>query len=931
MPDLSGWRFANFDDGMGGNWQWQQFFGEGFRLEGNGWVAPGEGEKRCVWIGTPGSVLLPSSAPDKPADEAAAVAAFLKSVKTRLSQDTRDLEKRHAAMLVTCFLSAAQWHQRGFQKEANELAALLLDAVSDPALLLRAAIAKIADQRLDALLAEFDRGGDWRALAAGLAALTADFPKFWPRLPLAARLAESIQPRLGGKEPPPVAGDESALTEAQREWWQRLSSAPPPKTEDGGAPAMPPQYAMQASAQRWLQARLGLADEHGEVAVDATGDGFQETQILLETGAAQAGPLSFPPDPKWPAVLAAALGDTVPVYLGTSGASGMRGRHDFGGSQSGLEMLSAEWDEAQVEREWKQLNRPRTRGEIAAELLRQMLPQGDGDPFGDGGMSTEPSRETVREWLAENRGKSPLELARLYLETGGHSQKELAVRALLKHGGEKDIQGLEQMVLENLDEHLETATLILRQRRGEGRAFYDKLRPLLLRLLAESYSVEESDEEKLLAKLPDYALSELKTLENLVNDRGLKEVLADFAEGKENFQSLYAALEMDQAPRPEAARANIEAILTAMPLMPGAKKAQVLNLLPYLLQFLPESPGGNRGDKKSAEAEKPEPPEWLREALQQLVEADGESSIPSLEGGPWSLRDYVAVTIESVWGQEPRLMQLAQLSPEDYRRIAPARGMARLAGREPPPAPDPATVNEDRRAALAEAVAKRRGEEWRAFVEPLPAEEKLALAELLQKAPVDDSWRAHLFQVTEIKTDGVAEAQAWEALKGRALDAKFVEELLAALKRHAETPDAAGLRATLSFRPLRMGVRFSLFDAAVFDEMVGDHGQDLSSWFKQAREEDAPPPAFSALVQINLRSGRQYGQTTLRRLPDGAWEEVSEDSVWDGFNQSPPSMLPPVSAEAFAESLTSSLTEMQPESPRAIFYLQAEVWLVPAP
>ncbi len=926
LPDIKGWQWVSLENWQDhSQWQLRSFLGEDFSLSGTGWLqaeADTDGLRRFA---PPGSLSLAAyfdersqteraqefyqiamkqglsfaSGKSQEADEKADVTALLERVTQALEKGA----ERHPGVLPPLLITAAQWHQRGFKTEANQLAARLLGAAPEPGDLVRAVVASLADARLNVALAKFQNSGNWESLAEELRRLQTDFAVNWPRRPLAERLLAQIAPYLSGTGLPPVQSEEFSLSEKQQEWWRRISSAQPVQTDEqswqvASAPGM--------AVQRWLSERLELPASESK-----------------------SGPPDelwhFPGDEDWITLFAAALGDELPVLT-----PGFQPEHfgrqyyndDFGD-------LVGEWDEDKIEEAWSQLNRPRTRGELAAALLKQMLPV-DGDSMSEEEMispeTIDQLRESAREWQTKWRDKPVRELARRYFDEGDRNQKSLALRSLVRVGDAGDRQEIEEKLLQEPEQTLDLTQNYVKELRGEAKGFLERFKPAFIAAYGRMMGKDAADDEAaLLASLPDYVKGQITALENLAGGRGLDEVLADYLEDRADDSVLYAALSSEQEgdePDPRPIVEKLLATAAGLPASAASKQVRMLNLSQQMIYR------GSRDDEGQTAAGLPE---WLRAALLPLTgEEAAQAMAPNWDGSRQSVQDHAAfLAVAAAWSRfDAQLMQkLRSLPPEDFWAAMAPQGIALIEGKEPPPLPDPAALSEARRDELRQAVGSARGQAWLDFAGALDAAEKLAVLEMLKEADPDETWKAQVIKLSRVvpPEGDAAAAETWSFLKDRTLDAGWIDELLKAMQTHGSKGGAA-LRAAVSPRPLRQGMQVLFMDPATAEHSGGRQGGSLAHWLKTARDPEQKPE-FTAVLSTALNYRRQYQQSVWRLAPEG-WEELTETGEWPGFRNPPPLNIQG-GFEDIKSNLNSLLESWNPNSDN--FTLVLEFLPVPDP
>lgn len=198
--------------------------------------------------------------------------------------------------------------------------------------------------------------------------------------------------------------------------------------------------------------------------------------------------------------------------------------------------------------------RPCTRGELVRALLSQTLPSSDTN------WSTLPPDEfqaSANQWYQKNFNKSPYDLAKVFLTEGSQPQQNVAIKALLTFDNPEAYPLIESHLLKgNPQSNINSVTLYLQKRKGEGKEFYQKYHALLESYYSDSYGD------------PDYAKKQLKRLtsplEVLVNDLSAEQLIEDVLSGKREAQETYAMIKVSlgEATTDEEKFTHLETILS---------------------------------------------------------------------------------------------------------------------------------------------------------------------------------------------------------------------------------------------------------------------------------------------------------------------------------------------------------------------------------
>ena len=883
LPDTKGWKYVKSGGGGYRHDSLSQII-EGWTPSGDSWVEPqadAEGIRRSTADGLTISAALEVKTQDEyseasrklssrgvrqdysygeggaeiEGDEAADAAALIEGITKALADERRRSSLfRNPEVLSGLFFRAAHWHRRGLTEPAARLVGVLMENLPRKAALLEVAIARLANERQSVALMRFDGTGDWKQLESDLETALKDFPRFWPERPLAERMLGHVKTRLSGALPPVASDGRFPLTPDQVEWWGRFTNARTTRWDKGISDA-------GQAGQVWSSLKLPYTDE---MKVEEGWD----LKVLKE------GVFDVTNGWDWIAVMAAGLGDETLTHGGMEMSENYSSRSFRGDLESEPEELSEE----DLEDAWRNLNRPKSRDELAREFLKNVVPENEEWEY-DWWETAESEEvgEVAKAWQGKLTGKSGPEVIKLYMEEGSDSQKQLAATLMAKTGTEEEVTELEEMILLEPQEGLGIALEIVKRKKEGAATFLATFKTRLKEDLDKQNKEQGNDDPKEMERqFEEYFGQHLKAMDAIVSGKGFLEMLAEFVEGKtdaEVFSSEMQALE-----RASWTQEHAEAAFNAI-LQPGkstsARRAILLNTARSIAWYLvnPEDAGQDSTDGGADEAlpKDSEVPKWVLDAYRKLVEQGEAVSVQGGMVGETSLSRLAHYSVDMTFNSaaaQKATVALQGLPEEDLWAHFEARGRARLFGEPLPETPGVESVPEGRRKEIEAGLNKIAGGGWLEFLATLSVPEKMVLRDAITAAKPDPAWKAAAFKVTEVVLPKAAgeKAAEWEALKGGALDAALVQKLLALCEGQVSQPAIFGMASQL---PLFTGMRITV---SGFEEGSLDDNRWLGQILSRRRGESGEEPDFTAIAFVSWQDAARQ-QAAIRLLgKDGKWK-----------------------------------------------------------
>ena len=668
------------------------------------------------------------------------------------------------------FLTAYHCHRKGLTAEANQILKIVFQEAGDSRKVIQQALNQVANAQYQEIYQAFNRSGDWAQFSASLEKLLTRFPNNWGA-PLVKRLAAQVGKRAALKEPLPVAGE--GLTDEDKTLARELI--------DQKSASVPYGVATIGSVVFWII-------------------GNPQMSMYLETDSA-LGKIVKRKIRSVPLLIALLKDDTL-TSIGLQGGSNQSRMHH--------QTRETPISDDEIEMMYQSLPRPMSRGEIAKWLLAPLVLSQEEQYSGQ-----QPDMDSIQQkglqWYAKNKDKTDSELVRFYLTDGNELQKQAAIGVLVSSEKEEDVKSVEKYFMESKNSYndLNYAQQYATRRGAKAREFVEKYVAKMKATPPTMPGLENSGMDEAGKKqMAEHVERTLAILTELVSDQTAESILAELSSGKtawsmEKWQQMYAPLSKKlAAEKPEKALTLLlNASLKTQDTLLISQLLTLVSQLNQLQQFaaaaggmLPEEDGDEPAAKPSPEAApaanlkvETHADAWKklladqREVIQEQTAIFGipSSTVAQSSGG----------AMETLYGEKgipnyQRHMNMAKLGKKvwDLYRM---RGEARLAGKtedQLPPFPSADRVTDPRRTQLKERLMGMESGDLPKALNALSLDEQLALNEIL---PGDEKLNAKLAPlantILEVKID-VEDSkirQHCEALKGKILDKKMIEELLA--------------------------------------------------------------------------------------------------------------------------------------------------------
>lgn len=763
---------------------------------------------------------------------------------------------------------AAQLHAAGKTDAANRVAAAVFAAIPEKTTVIDAAIHHFAEKDHQELTESFFETRDWKTYHLGLKSMLEKYPRGWADAAAVTLLLPGVETRAAGSLPAPPSLPGIELKPEALAAVAALLDPPAADPRDDEALAesegidlrrFPADQRQMILAQ--LRAQGMSADFIGGLWLlpdDENEDGAPSSPTASLTKLGMDGLI---------ALAAVATDDTLTYARNSSSGSSY-----YSSSQSPEEIALSRYQD---------LDRPRTRGEIARELLAAVVPAGDEEDRD--GIDPEMLRDQAVEFWKNHRSRSPLELARVYLTEGDESQRQMASSHLAGSSDPAARKAFEQAVLasDNPADFASTVEDYLERHKVDAKPFFEAYS----KKLTEAY--EGMDLNEMRSSSGSYAIREaggvekyLKTLSMKVGAVSLKELVADAMKSGED--SDITAL------RPALQSAGpLDSLIAVGEVAGKATPDQLSQFCMMLLQ------GSYR--EYDPDSEDPQPPIPLPEEMLALWRPLLEKSDPLPEKtsfGSWATSygakttgDGVALVLEvcAYPASGSQFNSFGDLHGS-LNTVAPfvrSRVEAWIDSKDAPPWPDESKVSDARKEEIAAQLAKLPAKDIPAFAMALPTDERAALATLIDS--YDDENPAPA-AVLELRTRVIAR-RAFnprvphdDALldqlgiaEGHTFSAASLTTLAEQMAKESTT--FSGAQISFFSAPLDLGSIASAARVTTAEEMNRSRFS-VPRWFQQFPDQDAL--AMLVIDSSAIFWGLKEGTVTQLEAPRPAGEVLKE-------------------------------------------------------
>lgn len=763
---------------------------------------------------------------------------------------------------------AAQLHAAGREDDANRLAAALFAAIPDKAVVIDAAVDHFAKTEFTRVSDAFFTDHDWKSYLAALRALLAKYPRGWADGPAVALLLPALEQRVAGGKPAIPSLPALTLKPAALAALDQLLAVPAGGQDDAALAKSQGVDLGQIPAEHRARFLAQLRAQSG-------GGSFDPGLWLL--------PGDPPEGPDGPLQQLTAMGMDGLLALAAVATDDTL-THSRNLSEGGSSYFSShESAEAITAKRYRDLDRPKSRGEIARALLAATLPDDDDDSDSD--LDGTLLRDSALEFWKKHGTKSPVELALVFLAEGGDEQRSAAAAFLVESDDPAAHTAFEKAVLA-ADDPVAFASDVetyLDARKSAAKPFFTAYSKLLRAAL------DGVDFEKMDYSTGSYTVRQagsvdayLKKLGMKIGDVSLKEMArealkADLAPGARRFHALGESLQ--SAPVAELLDLVAE-------IAPDADPAGKLELYQVLVWRTYREEDSESAPIKIEAALAANWRKLLADAAP--LDLSDPASTWFTSSGCSTLGHAAAMALELAAdpASSGSLRSLFQVL-DDPAQVAPLltrRATARLDGTEISALPDAAKVPADRLREITDKVAALPGPEVPPFIRALNLNERAAWAAHLDKLLAEDepTLPASLLDLRNLVTRSGGPAHDAALLEKTGIRDGFrvTPESLTALATAllAKPDDFSGMTVQLGAAPLGLGLAAQARLRGPKSPPARMHGFLLNR-FQQA------PAETDAMLVVYLDQDDPFGLSLWSSTKGRTNRETVDDGPPDALDQ----------------------------------------------
>lgn len=770
---------------------------------------------------------------------------------------------------------AAQVHAAGHPEAANRLAAAIFAAFPDTVQVIDAAVGHFASAEHTKVTDAFFETRDWKAYRDGLKALLEKYPRGWTDTPGVALLLPAVEKRVDGVMPPtPALPGIELKPEALAALAKLLEASTAPEGLNAGnlmgnvnLSEIPAEHRAELMAMLRRQGggmTMGNRDglwilpaPNGEKEEGAPSGPVAELQAMGMDGLI---------------ALAAVAEDSTLVPVSNDA-------HYSGPSFGSDDAPSA----ADI---YDSLNRPRSRGEIARDVLVTTLPRAEDDVT----PGAADLRDAAVDFWKKHRDKSALELAVLFIHEGDEGQRMQAAQ-FLAQGPNKDFMATFEKVVLAANEPSVFANEVesyLDRRKAEARGFFDAFSKALTKEL------DGVDLQRDRHNNGTYHILEAGSLEKYLKRLSVKVGAVSLAELIE--EALKEPAGENEERRPNSAVNSLASAMAGVSIpdclkavaayAPKAAAEQWLNLHQVLLNRIYRDQRRGTGVMPPVVLSADVLELWRPLLAKNDPLPDKHVFTPWVKGyGGATLGDATALMLETA--AFPSSGQLytpfARIcdAPETTSSFVKRRVSAWIEGKEPPPWPDAEKVEEARREEITTKVGSLAADDIRPFAKTLNLDERLALSEWIESFDDETPAPAGLLALRDTVVDlkpynpTMAHDPALLEKLGIAPGFKLDPEALRKLAERLalEAKDFSGTAVSLYQAPINLGLLASASrksDKAEIAEVANDYYlQRQAQWFQRFKDAEV-------LAMIAFE-----GQADFWTVKDGKVQPLSSEDSED--------------------------------------------------
>ena len=682
------------------------------------------------------------------------------------------------------FLYALQIYRSGKKDEPNEITAAIFDSGINRKSLMILVLSQLADNQYENIYSDFYDDKNWKNYLDGMETLLKRYNKnSWQKWNAVNRIYAEVKKKIENPSPPELTGE--GITEEDKTHAKEMCSG----NFFGEYYNIHYHFALNYYAlEIWIWT-LNINKKDG--------DEKDSPKISTVEKIKARGMASLP-------MLMKLLSDE---YM-TDTVMDPKYAIPYHSRSSDWTSMSKE----ELEEIYKSVQKPLKRSDLARILLQEVvfdpdfIAGQDGSSYRANERYTEGFEMLCSSFMEKIRGKSPIEIAKMYMEHGSDDQKEAVVNFLIENGSPEASAIVEKYFLDMAMSDRDSSSIMSSDtidtyviKKGKDaksfiEKFTQKMREKYGDVIIEGKKKDENpkdenkpgEEESMYEKPQNNNIDndivrvrgKIELINELVKPGTFAEILGQFASGERKYMdALYSALsnQRENMKKDEVIGLVLETVLKTKDVK---LRGEILHLIDYCTYTYSGIPG-----MENVADDKPDPK--LHADLWRKLFDD---STPSNAEKPDSMTfgEEVIRLFEQIYGEKRnarvvRVSDEAPLGKKRYYSLLRARADAMFKGKTGdaiPPFPDEKNVSEQRRAEIGTALKKENPDNIQTFLDKLSNDELLALIEMVKGSKdLNEKIIPVANRITKAKSLSPDIRKKLDEFKGQILNTATVEKI----------------------------------------------------------------------------------------------------------------------------------------------------------
>ena len=770
--------------------------------------------------------LFNKSATWKDADLASDVKALLEFMR-KSAPETENTNKKHSSrnedfasliqngseLPANLFLYAVQAYRYGKKDEANEIVATLFDSGVKRSDVVNSALSELAGNQYEISYSDFCEDKNWKNYVDGMEVLIKRYNQnSWQGWSAVSRICAEVKKRLGNPNPPELAGE--GITDEDKALAKEMCSGD----------------CFGGKGGRFSRVFYG-GDENGNMLWTLPANKPAEKKEEAEKKSEKIstidkirnrGLASLP-------MLTALLSDE---YMTDTVQDPNEMSRTYYGSSRQMKM-----SKEILEGIYKSTPKPMKRSDVAKQLLQEVvfdpdLVDNEDNRYGREEKDIEEFKKICASFTEKIKGKTPLEITKMYMEHGNDDQKSKATDFLIENGGAEESAMIEKYFLDSVSGennyrsalHSNSIDKYVGKKGKDAKVFVEKFAQKMKEKYGDVVLQDKKKEEKPKDKVEpgkekpkdgtkaeeedsmyvkaseanaNYevkaAREKIRALKELVDSGSLEEMLAQLVSGEKKYTNSTArvlASKMQEIKKDEV----VGLILGTFFKTQDAKLREKIMTLMYTAQYMGYMP---RRMKKT-EQDKPNPK--LHADLWKKLFAEKTPSRTDYPNSPTWGQTGLSY-FESIYGASPeRAAQRTSyglgsaLGDKRYYNLLQEKADAMLEGKTGdaiPAFPDAKNVSEQRKTEIGTALKKENADTMQAFLDKLSNDELLATIALVKDSKeLNEKMIPFANRICTVNSSSPDIQKKLDELKGQLIGKATVEKIANLAREIFKTEDS---------------------------------------------------------------------------------------------------------------------------------------------